>query len=120
MYAKAVIAALVLCAMSGPAFAQASGFMIADANHDGAVVRTEYDAALADGFNRVDTNRDGQFSLAERRAIGGGPSGSAPDPDANRDGVVTRAEYDAFHGARFTRLDRNGDGRITPDELPPR
>ena len=36
--------------------------------------------------------------------------------DANDDGVVTRAE--ALAGERFDRMDANGDGRLTVDELP--
>jgi Ca2+-binding EF-hand superfamily protein len=36
--------------------------------------------------------------------------------DANEDGVITRAEFDASAGERFARRDDNSDGAITQDE----
>ncbi len=36
--------------------------------------------------------------------------------DANSDGAVTRAEFDASGAARFTRLDANSDGQLTREE----
>jgi hypothetical protein len=36
--------------------------------------------------------------------------------DANNDGVVTRAEFDAGRTAQFTRLDTNNDGQLTREE----
>ncbi|SEN22628.1 EF hand [Sphingomonas gellani] len=38
--------------------------------------------------------------------------------DANGDGIVTRAEFQADVDARFARMDRNGDGVLGPDEGP--
>lgn len=38
--------------------------------------------------------------------------------DANHDGVVTRAEYAAWRTAQWQRMDRNGDGFFTRDDLP--
>jgi EF-hand domain pair len=37
--------------------------------------------------------------------------------DTNKDGVVDRAEWKAGQEARFKRLDSNGDGKLTQDEL---
>lgn len=37
--------------------------------------------------------------------------------DTNKDGVVDRAEWKAAQEARFKRLDTNGDGKLTQDEL---
>ena len=37
--------------------------------------------------------------------------------DTNKDGVVDRAEWKAAQEARFKRLDANGDGKLTQDEL---
>lgn len=37
--------------------------------------------------------------------------------DTNKDGVVDRAEWKAGQEARFKRLDTNGDGKLTRDEL---
>ena len=38
--------------------------------------------------------------------------------DANLDGRITRAEFLAAADRRFKRLDRNGDGKLTIEELP--
>ncbi len=37
--------------------------------------------------------------------------------DTNKDGVVDRAEWKVGQEARFKRLDANGDGKLTQDEL---
>lgn len=37
--------------------------------------------------------------------------------DANSDGVLTRAEFDAAQEARFARMDANGDGQLTREEM---
>ena len=37
--------------------------------------------------------------------------------DTNKDGVVDRAEWKAGQEARFKRLDTNGDGKLSQDEL---
>ena len=37
--------------------------------------------------------------------------------DANKDGVVDRAEWKAGQEARFKQLDANSDGKLTQDEL---
>lgn len=38
--------------------------------------------------------------------------------DIDRDGRVALTEYQAWMGYAFERMDRNGDGQLTPDELP--
>jgi len=37
--------------------------------------------------------------------------------DANGDGAISKAEFDAFNAKRFKELDVNGDGKITLDEM---
>ncbi len=37
--------------------------------------------------------------------------------DANNDGVLTRAEFDAARQARFTQQDANNDGQLTREEM---
>jgi hypothetical protein len=48
-----------------------------------------------------------------------------PDPmeileqaDANRDGAVSRAEFLAARRSRFVKMDRNGDGYFSMDDVP--
>lgn len=38
--------------------------------------------------------------------------------DADRDGVVTRGEFLRWRDAAFARLDRNGDGIVSPADFP--
>lgn len=40
------------------------------------------------------------------------PGGGRPNPDANSDGVVTRAEVEADVAQRFAKLDANKDGKV--------
>lgn len=49
-------------------------------------------------------------------AGGHGPSAFFGSYDANRDGVVTRAEYDAIRLQRFRAADTNGDGVLSEAE----
>jgi len=42
--------------------------------------------------------------------------GARPGPDANGDGVVTRAEESAEIDRRFAAMDANRDGTVTPEE----
>ncbi len=49
------------------------------------------------------------------------PHGKAMFPfdtvDADKDGKVTTAEFDAFHAAKATAMDANADGKLSVDEL---
>src|SRR5262245_43808159 len=47
----------------------------------------------------------------------GRPPGGLMRYDANKDGVVDRAEWRAGQEARFNRLDSNRDGKLTQEEL---
>ena len=38
--------------------------------------------------------------------------------DANRDGAVSRAEFVDARRARFSQMDRNGDGYFSDDDVP--
>ena len=38
--------------------------------------------------------------------------------DTDQDGLVSLAEYQAWMGYAFTRMDRDGDGVLASDELP--
>ena len=56
-------------------------------------------------------------SMGHARNGAGGQFGRA---DADGDGTITRAEWIAAATARFDKLDVNKDGKLTPDEMPPR
>ncbi|MCJ2050443.1 EF-hand domain-containing protein [Methylobacterium sp. J-070] len=75
---------------------------------------------------RADADHDSRISEAEWTAWWTAHPGKGPaDParrfrrlDANGDGFVTAEEIDAATAKRFARLDDNHDGRITRSERP--
>jgi hypothetical protein len=44
----------------------------------------------------------------------GGPVGMM---DTDKDGSISRAEWDAFHAEMFQKIDTNGDGLLSADEF---
>jgi hypothetical protein len=122
--------------------------MALDANRDGIIDAAEIANASA-ALKALDKNGDGQLTLDEfmpPRPFGTnapppppdgadapppppppGPDGKRPLPpivaalDANGDGVIDASEL-ANASAALLKLDKNGDGKLTPDEyrLPPR
>lgn len=109
-----------------------------DTNGDGMISKAENRAAVEARFARMDANGDGTLEASERgKRMGKGKRGgrrggalSEADPtapvvrgmraDANGDGVITRAEFDAEAAARFDRMDANKDGKIDKSEMPQR
>ncbi len=89
-------------------------------------------------FRRADTNQDGKLTpdeiglIASRQGMPAGPS-TAPGRaagmfrldsilnalDTDHDGVISAEEIKAASSSLLT-LDKNGDGQITPDEMPVR
>ena len=63
----------------------------------------------------------GDAPAPAEKAVPADQGGRAPSGlmryDTNKDGVVDRAEWKAGQEARFKRLDTNGDGTLTQDEL---
>lgn len=151
--------AFLVCAGPSLALAQAAPspmppmghqgpFERADANKDGVITRDEVRIARTAAFTRLDANRDGFLERAEiRKGRGeGGPGGRDKmgkshgggdhgdmfgEADANKDGNVSQAEFNAMgtrmhaqrmaqhetrHKERFARLDTNRDGNITQAE----
>jgi Ca2+-binding EF-hand superfamily protein len=128
-------AALLLSLAALPALAQTDRFAAADADGNGVLSRTEVERALprlAPDFDRIDRNRDGGVSREELSAhLHAGKSGSrvaAGDAfaehfrraDGNGDGALSRAECERNLprlAAKFDRIDRDRDGRLTREEL---
>jgi len=112
---------------------QKARFDRADANHDGqvsyaefTVARTDAEHARKDRFaqrgERFGQNVRGEHRMAHNR-FGhgrfrgrGGALGMIQMADADKDGAVTKAEFQARMLQRFDRLDTNHDGTVTRDE----
>ena len=108
-----------------------------DANSDGVVSASEFDASAEQRFQRMDANHDGVVDAGELAALkarmearraqrpdppqgaGKGPGGR-PDMlaemDADKDGQITEAEALALSRARFAKLDKNHDGTLDDAE----
>ena len=141
--AAALLSAGVAIAQPAPGAGMRDFIAQADANHDGAITRAEWDAARAERFTQEDADHNGALSAAERPHWGGGggggggadvrppPAGGPPpggppggggahhgmNADANNDGIVSRAEYDGQSAAIFQRLDSDANGVISAAEL---
>lgn len=112
-----------------------------DANRDGTVTAPELSARkqargarqggvdrVAKRFARMDADGNGAITLAEMRGAqakraervaergGRGANRGIGRMDTNRDGAISRAEFQANALARFARLDADRNGAVTPSE----
>lgn len=102
-----------------------------DRDGDGKLTREEAPARMRENFERIDANSDGSIGLAEFREVAarlGAPGGRPPANaggvapllrilDADGNGEVSAEEIKNAPQA-LLKLDRNGDGKLTRDELP--
>ncbi|MES1150612.1 MAG: EF-hand domain-containing protein [Dongia sp.] len=88
-----------------------------DTDKDGKISKAEFDTESTALFKRLDKNSDGKIAADEvpARHWGKGPQFGMMDTD--KDGKVTKAEFTAAEDHMFQKLDANGDGVITPDEM---
>ncbi len=125
MHKVLITAAALTFVATAVAFAQdtqgggrfAQMFAMADANHDGAITRAEFEAARAARFTQMDADHNGTLSASEMPQRRAQPAGGQLRGDANGDGSVSRAEWDAEGARMFSRLDANNDGSISQAEL---
>lgn len=122
MRLSAVLALSVL-AFASPAWAQQQQrgqaleqFMQLDTDGNGSVSRAEAERGRAAMFARLDANRDGALSEAER-ASGGRSAQALSRADSNGDGAISRAEAMAAPYRMFDRLDGNDDNTVSEAEL---
>lgn len=90
-----------------------------DTDQDGKISKAEFDTDGAAFFKRLDKNGDGKIASDEMPARG--PAAFAQHMfdrmDQDKDGKVTKAEFTAAGEQLFTKLDVNGDGVLTKDEI---
>jgi Ca2+-binding EF-hand superfamily protein len=109
--------------------AAANVFADMDANNDGTVSSSEYEAFANTTFNTVDRNHDDKLTLDEIHAFVGISQGRHAGPsqfsaaqriqrrDTNGDGIISRSEYTLGAAARFQELDANHNNQLTEQEL---
>jgi EF hand len=113
---------------SGPS-RHGAAFSPMDENKDGVVTKDEFVKYRSEEFKRLDTNKDGTISKVEYMTPprGGHMSETAQiaremkfkQINTSGSGSISKAEWDTETDALFTRYDRNGDGKLTADELGP-
>jgi Ca2+-binding EF-hand superfamily protein len=130
MFKYALIAGATLL-IAAPALAQSKGAAALDANADGKVTLSEFQAGRgAQMMARLDADKDGKLSKAEFEAMRKPKAEDAAKPgkgagkmwskiDADNDGFVSKAELDGFLETRFKRMDADNDGALTTAELKP-
>jgi len=122
-------AALSVCALAQTADAAHPSFyqlmlQKMDTNGDGRISLDEYVAAATTRFKSIDTQNKGSIDAAD---IAASPVTLQRDEkiataivkhvDTSGKGYITQDDVVAEAQARFAKLDKNGDGKLTPDEL---
>lgn len=98
-----------------------SGPPIWDANRDGVFTCDEWKVFADRTFTLADRNRDGKLDKTEFATVQKADAALADADfgyfDENQDGKITRKEFVDKPSAFIMRFDRNGDCRVTGDEL---
>jgi hypothetical protein len=92
-----------------------------DANHDGVYTCDEWKSYMDRLFKSADHNHDGKLDPAEFATVQKADATLADADfgyfDENQDGKITRKEFVDKPSAFILRFDRNGDCRVTADEI---
>jgi hypothetical protein len=92
-----------------------------DANHDGVYTCDEWKKHLDRIFTLADRNHDGRLDAAEFATVKKADPALADADfgyfDENQDGKITREEFVSKPSEFILRFDKNGDCRVTQDEI---
>jgi hypothetical protein len=98
-----------------------NGPPIWDTNHDGIYTCDEWKSFMDRLFKSADRNRDGFLSPSEFEAVKKADPSLAEAEfgyfDENQDGKISRNEFVEKPSVFILRFDKNGDCKVTPDEL---
>jgi hypothetical protein len=92
-----------------------------DSNHDGVYTCAEWKSFVDRLFTLADRNRDGHLDPSEFTTVQKADVALADADfgyfDENQDGKITRKEFVEKPSAFILRFDRNGDCRVTAEEI---
>jgi len=93
-----------------------------DVNHDGVLERKELEAGLKAEFAAADARHTGcldddQVAAINQKRQDADKSTATPLIDWNRDGCIDYREFSAAPISLFDQLDRNGDSKLTKQEM---
>jgi hypothetical protein len=100
----------------------AAAMLMAYVGTDGSLTRAQLEAGLKRDFAKADADHNGCLDANEARAVNQqrwqqDASTASPLIDFQHNGCVDFDEYAAIPRSLFEQLDRNGDGKLTPQEL---
>jgi len=112
--AMAVLAAGLAAAQQAPAANPAARGLRADSDGDRRISQSEFVTRRIERLTAADANRDGSVTAEERRAVAETrKAGRGADRfqrlDADNDGAISRAEFDARRAARGDRAEARPD-----------
>lgn len=122
---------LAILSLSGTAYAASQdggghrggkGFERMDLNADGRLSEQEMLSVRLERFDRIDANGDGAVTRQEFEAGANARRADRVDRmwsqlDSDGDGRTLREETEARVGERFARMDIDGDGAVTLEEI---
>lgn len=122
---KTLIIAAILGVSAIGAAAYAKGpdgdhFSRFDEDGDGKVAISELDARHKEFLAGADKDGDGYITKDEMKALHETRKGehmARMFPDANNDGKVSRREFEDASREHFNKLDKDGDGLISKEEM---
>lgn len=100
-----------------------------DGNSDGQITAAEHEAATTAKFTSADANQDGVLTkgelvgfMVDEKGKSGKKAEKKSDKkmamfDANGDGTLTREEFTTGHAEKFKKVDKDGNGSISKDEM---
>ncbi|HMI93429.1 MAG TPA: hypothetical protein VK509_18785 [Polyangiales bacterium] len=114
---------------AGPGKWSKPGLEQLDSDKNGSVSPAELQAEVARHFAQADQNKDGRVTKQESEAFFASKRAEHEskhaehakerfaEKDANKDGKLSKQEMSGLPGDWFERLDLNGDGFVTADEM---
>lgn len=128
VFRNSLAVALGSLVLSFGASANEDKMQMMDTNKDGVVSASEHTAGARSMFGKMDADGDGRVTAAEMDAAHKGMGShsatagmSSADKikaiDADGDGVITASEHDKGSSGMFQRMDANGDGNLSFEEM---